>query len=179
MYTVKVIKQIDNGKGFWPYFDIGIFKDGEIVGQYRRNYGSIPFAPFTVDGYDYALYSMDYTATRMMSLPKCIDLGGENPNAFGFCPVELYVPEKANGKFGFVCGCIWGLDSGGWYLEYIDLSNLKGGEALKRIDKYQGLQIPDVSLKDYVDENFDILSKENITEDDIKQLPRFQWDDED
>ena len=174
MYKVKALKEINNGKGCWSYFDIGIYKDIELIGQYRRNYHSMPFAPFTKDGYDYALYSMNYTATRIMSLPGCIDLGGENPKGNGFCPIELYVPEKANGKFGFVCGCVWGCDSGGWYLEYIDLTDVRD---IKRIDKYNGLQIPDRPLKEYVDDNFEILSKENITEEDIKELPKYIWDD--
>lgn len=177
MYSVKVIKEIDNGKGYWKYFDIGIFQDNELVGQYRRNYGDIPFAPFSRNGRDYALYSMDYTSTRIMSLPKCIDLGGENPDEFGFCPVELYVPQKAEGKFGFVSGCVWECDSGGWYLQYIDLP--ESIRKLKRIDKYNGLQIPNVALKEYVDENFELLSKKDLTGEDINKLPNFIWVDDD
>ena len=178
MYSTKVIKEIDNGKGFWKYFDIGIFQNDKLVGQYRRNYDSttIPFSPFSRDGHDYALYSMDYTATRIMSLPSCIDLGGENPDALGFCPVELYVPTKAEGKFGFVCGCIWSCDSGGWYLQYIDLPKSIG--KLKRINKYNDLQIPNISLTEYVDQNFELLSKDILTVDDVNQLPKFVWEEE-
>jgi len=27
-----------------------------------------------------------------MELPSCKDIGGEDPNAYGFCPVDFYVP---------------------------------------------------------------------------------------
>jgi len=177
MYKTKLINRIDNGKGYWEYLNIGIFYDDKQIGSYVYNYGSgAPFCAFSQNGKDYAVYSKDYTTTRVMELPSCKDIGGEEPNEWGFCPVELYVPEKSNGKFGFVSGCVWGFDSGGWYIKYLDLSDVMN---MKRIDKYNGLQIPDVSLKVYVDENFYILSKEDITDDDIKQLPCYRDDDDD
>jgi len=71
--------------------------DGDTqVGQYERNHpgwGYETFEPFEIDGAWYALYSKEYTSTRVMSLPDCKDLGGEKPQAGGFCPVELYVPR--------------------------------------------------------------------------------------
>lgn len=113
-YWAEVIKQIDNGKGYWAYLDVGVFTDDygqkKLVGEYLRNYSSMgDFCWFTSGGKDYALYSKDYTATRIMSLPDCKDLGGEEPKSSGFCPVEYYVPSfiehrfkvtEKNGKIG-------------------------------------------------------------------------------
>jgi hypothetical protein len=39
------------------------------------------------------LYSREYTATRIMALPSCQDIGGEEPDSWGFCPVDFYVPS--------------------------------------------------------------------------------------
>lgn len=108
--------------------------DLEQIGTYKRNYSAFyrTFFPFFFNEKWYALYSSDYTATRIMSLPDCKDLGGEEPNAFGFCPVEFFVPyldpnlKKRTVDFGFVSGCHWGDDSN-WKLRYIDLSNVEKG----------------------------------------------------
>lgn len=75
---------------------VRIFSDDGEIGQYERNYpsfGERTFEPFELDGRWYALYSRDYTATRIMSLPDCRDLGGEEPASDGFCPVEYFVPR--------------------------------------------------------------------------------------
>lgn len=95
MYTAKVIEKIDNGKGYWNYLKIGIFKDGEQIGEYDRNYSAFfnTFFPFEQNNNWYALYSKDYTATRIMSLPDCKDIGGEERYTGGFCPTDYYVPE--------------------------------------------------------------------------------------
>jgi hypothetical protein len=179
MYKARKIRDIKTSPGCWNYQDIGIFNTEKNIqiGSFVRNYNDeVPFSAFKNNDKWYAVYSKHYTCTQVMELPSCDNIGGEKPDGFGFCPVELYVPDKANGKFGFVCGCVWGLDSGGWYLQYLDLTDPK---KMKRIDKYKGLQIPDVTLKEYVDENFDTLSKEDITDEDIKKLPKYIWDDED
>lgn len=66
------------------------------VGRYERNmlqFAEQTFEPFESNGSWYALYSRDYTAMRVMSLPDCRDLGGEEANPHGFCPVEFYVPR--------------------------------------------------------------------------------------
>jgi hypothetical protein len=95
--------------GHWGASLVKVF-DGDVqVGDYERNYPSFAtstFEPFEQDGRWYALYSRHYTATRVMRLPDCTDLGGEEPATHGFCPVELYVPryrkvslrERATGK---------------------------------------------------------------------------------
>lgn len=77
---------------------IGVFKvkNGEEIpiGKYTRNYHALfnTFFPFEMNGKELALYSTDYTATRIMELPSCKDLGGEEFANDGFCPVDYFVP---------------------------------------------------------------------------------------
>lgn len=82
--------------GAWHVATVRIFKGEEEVGSYERNYPSFgveTFEPFERKGRWYALYAPDYTSTRVMTLPDCRDIGGEERDAQGFCPVELYVPR--------------------------------------------------------------------------------------
>jgi hypothetical protein len=67
---------------------------GNVIGEYNYGYSSIArtFHPFQLRGKWYALYSREYTATRIMSLPDCRDLGGEKAECWGFCPTDYYVP---------------------------------------------------------------------------------------
>jgi hypothetical protein len=71
--------------------------DGDVeIGNYQRNYPSFAettFEPFEQGGEWYALYSPDYTLTRIMKLPECRDIGSEDHHSNGFCPVELFVPR--------------------------------------------------------------------------------------
>jgi hypothetical protein len=71
--------------------------DGDIeIGSYKRTYPSFSettFEPFELGGEWYALYSPDYMLTRIMKLPECRDIGGEDHHSNGFCPVELFVPR--------------------------------------------------------------------------------------
>lgn len=74
---------------------VSIFEGECLLGSYERKHpgwGESTFHPFERDGKWYALYSEDYTRTRVMSLPECQDIGGEEPTPNGFCPVEYYVP---------------------------------------------------------------------------------------
>jgi hypothetical protein len=95
-YFAKVIGIVDNGKRYWNHLKIGIFERAEErqIGEYTYNYSSPhrTFHPFELRGKWYALYSKDYTATRLMSLPDCKDIGGEEGDGCGFCPVEYWVP---------------------------------------------------------------------------------------
>lgn len=99
MYSAKVVGKIEYRPGAWSGLRVGVFRiEGgaeEQVGEYERNYPNLfrTFHPFQKDGKDYALYSPDYTVTRVMALPSCKDIGGEEPNAHGFCPVDYYVPS--------------------------------------------------------------------------------------
>ncbi len=127
-------EKINNSEGRWNYLSVDIFvreeNDVRRIGNYKRNYSNLynTFHPFIgVDGKEYALYSKHYTATRVMSLPDCKDICGEEPYSLGFCPTGFYVPfnkeQGINGDFGFMCGCVWGDDSS-WKIRYVDLSKL-------------------------------------------------------
>ncbi len=59
-----------------------------------------PFCPFRQGDQWYALYAKDYTASRIMKLPSCEDVWGEERDTFGFCPVEFFVPAIQEMKFG-------------------------------------------------------------------------------
>lgn len=90
---------IPSKPGCWNKLLVEIFEktpgsDPVKIGEYRRNYASLfdTFLPFKKNGKYYALYSPSYTATRVMSLPDCKDLGGEEPTGFGFCPTGYAVP---------------------------------------------------------------------------------------
>jgi len=136
------IDEIDNGQGVWKTAQVNIVQTSDGVarkiGSYSRNHSGwcdTTFFPFMQNGRWYALYSPDYTTTRVMELPSCKDIAGEEPHTHGFCPVDFYVPfEHAQvvnagdaGRFGFVAGCIWGDDSS-WKIQYLDLSNILNGQ---------------------------------------------------
>jgi hypothetical protein len=87
--------QEPNPKG-WAYSSVTILDTDVEIGRYKRNYPRFSeetFEPFELNGEWYAIYSRDYTSTRVMKLPECVDLGGEEPASHGFCPVELFVPR--------------------------------------------------------------------------------------
>jgi hypothetical protein len=98
MYFVKVIGEIEPQPGTGLGFRVGVFRSEggseEMVGEYSRNYPHLyrTFYPFRKNGKDYALYSPSYSVTRVMELPSCKDIGGEEPRPYGFCPVDYYVP---------------------------------------------------------------------------------------
>lgn len=98
MYKVKIIQTVDHGKGHWKTLKVEVFRiedaHEEQIGAYERDYHSLfrSFCWFRQHGKDYALYSPQYTTTRVMELPSCRDIGGEEPHTFGFCPVDYYVP---------------------------------------------------------------------------------------
>jgi hypothetical protein len=137
-YSARAVETLVRD-GNLVYFRIGVFHhDGdreEQIGEYLRNFIYQPkaFYPFQRDGKAYALYSPIYTATRIMALPSCRDLGGEAPDSAGFCPVEYYVPRPwtatdapavDNYAFGFVGGCYW---MGEYHIHYLDLSRASEG----------------------------------------------------
>jgi hypothetical protein len=153
-YTARASRT--SGDGDWPRHRVEILRDGRAIGSYPRNYGLMTsFHPFMgPDGGLYALYSSHYTATRVMSLPDCRDLGGEDQSSLGFCPVEYFVPYNPplglDGSFGFVAGCVWGDDSS-WKVQFLDLSRVADG-VLVRDDRFGYLELEDgVRLADAVD----------------------------
>jgi hypothetical protein len=98
-YSARVIGEVQYRPGAWTGLRVGVFRrqgdDDEQIGEYERNYSALfhTFHPFQADGRDLALYSPHYTATRLLELPSCRDIGGEEPSSDGFCPVEFYVPR--------------------------------------------------------------------------------------
>ena len=138
---------------------IGVFRvegdDKEQIGEYERNYKSFfnTFFHFHRGGKDFALYSPCYSVTRIMELPSCKDIGGEDSNSEGFCPVDYYIPRSSNGEFypfGFVAGCIWGDDST-YKIQYLDLSEAEKG-IVKRDDRFGYIMLPEnQSLKEAID----------------------------
>jgi hypothetical protein len=102
-FTAKVIDQIDKGKGCWSYQKIGVFQqdaqgqDPYLIGEYIRNYHAFSetFAVTRKGDKYYALYSPHYTGTRVLEITPGVgikDIGGEEKDSDGFCPVELYIP---------------------------------------------------------------------------------------
>ncbi|MHA2066688.1 MAG: hypothetical protein ACXABY_20135 [Candidatus Thorarchaeota archaeon] len=94
-YQAREIEEVKRGKGYWNTIKIGVFAGVRKVGEYERNYPSLfhTFHPFIgQDGKWNALYSPDYTSTRVLSLPDCKELGGEARDGFGFCPTSYFVP---------------------------------------------------------------------------------------
>ncbi len=96
-YRAKVIgPDVEISKHGWHGTKVGIFEGENQIGEYIRNYGSFgeaTFFAFQQGEQWYALYSKDYTCTRLMKLPECIDIGGEDCNGNGFCPTAYYVPR--------------------------------------------------------------------------------------
>lgn len=98
MYIAKVISELERRPNEWKGLKIGVFQaendKEEQIGEYERNYSTLfnTFLPFQQNGRDFALYSPDYTATRIMELPSCKDIGGEEPHSQGFCPTDYFVP---------------------------------------------------------------------------------------
>ena len=156
-----LITPIAFGQNYWSYLLVEILdRNSETtarLGHYVRNYSSLydTFHAFrTADGREYALYSKSYTSTRIMSLPDCKDIGGEDAADSGFCPTGYYVPQPMDaverewndepnkafdGTFGFICGCHWGDDSS-WKIQYLDLTDLTKP---KRDDRFGYIELPD------------------------------------
>ena len=113
MYLARTIKEVQYQPETWTGLKVGVFRtqgqSEEQVGEYERDYPDLfrTFFPFQKEGRDFALYSPQHTVTRIMELPSCKDIGGEEPNANGFCPVDLFVPSylvrefrRQNGEVG-------------------------------------------------------------------------------
>ena len=98
-YQAEIIEKVENRPGTWNSIRVGVFRcEGqkkEQVGQYIRNYPNLfrTFCHFRMNDKDYALFSPDYTASRIMELPSCKDIGGEEHQAAGFCPTDYFVPR--------------------------------------------------------------------------------------
>lgn len=156
-------KSVPTKPNCWDYTDVTIYNDGTKIGSYTYQYPSKnpPFYVFRLKNNWYALYATSYMYTRIMSLPDCKDIGGEeNEYKNHFCPVEYYVPvlnlwdgsilNMEYAPFGFVSGCVWGDDSS-WKLQYLDLSRADEG-IVKRDQRFGYFELPsNVKLKDCID----------------------------
>ncbi len=105
-YSVET-KPVKSKPDCWDTLEVTLFQaekdEKKQIGSYQRNYPELynTFVPFTQNGKDYALYSPEYTGTRILELPSCKDIGGEEPTSEGFCPVDFFVPiyRKARCRF--------------------------------------------------------------------------------
>ncbi len=133
----------------WSQLDVHVMRRNpegveEKIGEYQRNYSTLyeTFFPFAQGDKEYALISHMYTGTCVIELPSCKHVCGECEwKNHGFCPTGFYVPsvegdpedrdddepDPVQGRFGFVCGCVWGDDSS-WKIEFLDLSKLSEGK---------------------------------------------------
>jgi len=105
-YVARVLEEVHDRPGAWHGLRVGVFRrDGESevqVGEYARNYPTLfrTFAPFRANDRELALDSPDYTSTRLLELPSCRDIGGEEPASGGFCPVDFFVPYYIDLELG-------------------------------------------------------------------------------
>lgn len=94
---------IEAKPGTWSSTKVEVFqgrtydkvkKIGEYVRMYP-NYAKETFCPFLIQGEWYALYSANYTATRVAKLTETefVDWCGEEGRSSGFCPTDFYVPR--------------------------------------------------------------------------------------
>lgn len=134
--------------GYWNTLVVSVMaemSDGTTskIGEYPRNYHCMydTFCPFRQGDEWFALYSTDYTATRVMALPSCEDLGGEERDGAGFCPVSFWVgtpgteeafgrEEEWPGTWGLIAGCVWG-DDDSWKVMHLDLTNAAQGVVVR------------------------------------------------
>lgn len=98
LYEIK-LKKIDNGPGYWSYTEVSIFNkstiNNTIIAKYNRTYDAMfdTFFPFEKGGKHYALISMNYTNTSVISLDTGKIIAEEPEEDSGFCPVGFYVPR--------------------------------------------------------------------------------------
>lgn len=144
-HNYRVEANVIEKDGSWNHQLVEVFDKTKKIGEYTRNYptgGAKTFIPFVgEDNNWYALYSPNYVFTRIMKLPSCKDIGGEEYSKYGFCPIEYYQPRVHKTKRSsetkyefflddhdmkgfekdiletkylpiiFVAGCVWGADS--------------------------------------------------------------------
>jgi hypothetical protein len=175
--SYRVVVKSIHPRGIWGRSEVSIYATSGIfkrkLGGYTRNYpahGLTTWYPFSRGDKDYALYSRDYTCTRVMELSSFKDIGGEDPNPHGFCPVEYLVPEirylekepdpkgkapfvdslkKSPSDVAFVAGCFWGDDSS-WKIQCFDISQVGSG-MITRDERFGYVAMPKgVTLRDSV-----------------------------
>ena len=102
-FTAETIGTVEYRPGCWNGVEVAIMqqdaKDGpkQNLGTFKRNY-STNFDNFAVCqkfGRYFALYSPDYTSTRIMEITPGVgwkDIGGEDRDSNGFCPTGFHIP---------------------------------------------------------------------------------------
>ncbi len=128
-------EKIQNEDGYWDTTHVKVFKNDIVIFEYDRNYQMLnTFCAFKQGDRNFALYSPDYTGTRILDLDNAVDIGGDDPEEGGFCPVEFWV--HPSGVSGLIAGCIWG-DDWAWHVEHLDLTQVeKGGIIREDIFEY-------------------------------------------
>lgn len=104
-FTLKSVKYPGDQPGHWPTSALLIYRGSTLLGGYRRLYPSHAketFMPFYWAGKWYALYSANYTCTRVLRLnaDSLEDWCGEEPAGTGFCPTSFYTPRMFEAMFG-------------------------------------------------------------------------------
>jgi hypothetical protein len=134
----------------WTVLDVEVVRvaDQTVVGSYRRTYAALfdTFCAFRMGGRDLALFSPDYTVTRVMELPSCTDIGGEERSARGFWPTDYFVPLTSDHEpacpYAFVSGLYAGdNDSRPWQIQVIDLEQIGDG-VVKRDARFGYVELP-------------------------------------
>lgn len=120
-FTLKSVKYPGDQPGHWPTSALLIYRDGMLLGGYRRLYSSFgkeTFMPFCWQDQWYALYSANYTCTRVLRLnaESIEDWCGEEPAGGGFCPTEFHLPQVFIADIGD--STIWCLQDAGTYATY-------------------------------------------------------------
>ena len=121
-FLAKQLESVNTKPGCWNICRIGVFKVpiiraenkdpaidwdaaeqvGETYDYGYSNFRSDLFYAFRRKNRIFALYSIDYTATRVMEIYQdnnnwqWRDHCGEERDAYGFCPVHFYVPENTD-----------------------------------------------------------------------------------
>jgi hypothetical protein len=104
-FVLKSVKYPEDTAGHWPTTALLVYRNGVLLGGYRRMYPSFAiatFMPFCWQGQWYALYSANYTCTRVLRLDESSleDWCGEAPASCGFCPTEFFAPQRFVADFG-------------------------------------------------------------------------------
>ena len=172
-YFVKATETASK-KGMWNTLDVSIFKregtQEERIGSYKRNYPHMfnTFYPFLKDGREFALCSLDYTATSVLELPSCKLLAVEKPSHGTICPLSYfvpYLPEKGiTGQIGFAGGIFWGCE-GSLTIQLLDLSLTEQGILRNRGTVYNEdeseFDISDVKLSSFIEGRLNIERTKN------------------
>lgn len=151
-YEAEVEYVIDNGPQQSPSCCVSILAGDVKIGEYKRNVETLDNTFFAFrspyNGKDYALYSSDFTATRIMELPGCLDIGGEEPDIDGFCPEDYLVPWDGERfyPFGFVAGHEIDDDLTS-KIQFLDLSRVHEGIII-RDNRFGYIELPFSMLLD-------------------------------